>query len=198
MNQEQEPNQIALTSPDGKEARLAELRRLFPDLFDGEGALDEKALRQLVSDEAGHITERFRFEWAGKAQSKRFAFAPSKATLVYDPERSVNADGSASKSGESLQENTSQNLIVEGDNLEVLAHSGTSGHPFRSHPATCSDVFGHLWRVAVRQRVSGIRSEAFRHPFWRWFCAWTRLRVRGGRHCGRCGRGSHRRTSARR
>ena len=96
MNQEQEPNQIALTSPDGKEARLAELRRLFPDLFDGEGALDEKALRQLVSDEAGHITERFRFEWAGKAQSKRFAFAPSKATLVYDPERSVNADGSAS------------------------------------------------------------------------------------------------------
>lgn len=120
MNQEQEPNQIALTSPDGKEARLAELRRLFPDLFDGEGALDEKALRQLVSDEAGHIIERFRFEWAGKAQSKRFAFAPSKATLIYDPERSVNADGSASKSGESLQENTSQNLIVEGDNLEVL------------------------------------------------------------------------------
>jgi hypothetical protein len=65
MNQEQAPNQIVLTSPDGKEARLAELRRLFPDLFDGEGALDEKALRLLVSDEAGHITERFRFEWAG-------------------------------------------------------------------------------------------------------------------------------------
>lgn len=120
MKQEQEPNQITLTSPDGKEARLAELRRLFPDLFDGEGALDEKALRQLLSDEAGLITERFRFEWAGKAQSKRFAFAPSKATLVYDPERSVNADGIASKLGESLQDNTSQNLIIEGDNLEVL------------------------------------------------------------------------------
>lgn len=120
MNQEQEPNQIALTSPDGKEARLAELRRLFPDLFDGEGALDEKALRQLVSDEAGNIAERFRFEWAGKAQSKRFAFAPSKATLIYDPERSVNADGTVSKAGESLQENSSQNLLIEGDNLEVL------------------------------------------------------------------------------
>ncbi|MGB4829201.1 MAG: hypothetical protein WBP18_18365, partial [Paracoccaceae bacterium] len=24
------------------------------------------------------------------------------------------------------------------------AYSGTSGHPFRSHPATCSDAFGHL------------------------------------------------------
>lgn len=120
MNQEQEPNQIALTSPDGREARLAELRRLFPDLFDGEGVLDEKALRQLISEEVGHVTERFRFEWAGKAQSKRFAFAPSKATLVYDPARSVNADGTPSKAGEALQDNTSQNLIIEGDNLEAL------------------------------------------------------------------------------
>ena len=120
MNQEQEPNQIALTSPDGREARLAELRRLFPDLFDGEGVLDEKALRQLISEEVGHVTERFRFEWAGKAQSKRFAFAPSKATLVYDPARSVNADGTPSKAGDTLQDNTSRNLIIEGDNLEVL------------------------------------------------------------------------------
>lgn len=120
MNQEQEPNYIALTSPDGREARLAELRRLFPDLFDGEGLLNEKALKQLISEEVGHVTERFRFEWAGKAQSKRFAFAPSKATLVYDAARSVNADGTPSKAGETLQENTSQNLIIEGDNLEVL------------------------------------------------------------------------------
>lgn len=120
MNQEQEPNQIALTSPDGREARLEELRRLFPDLFDGEGALDEKALRQLVADEVGHVTERFRFEWAGKAQSKRFAFAPSKATLIYDPERSVNADGTRNKAGETLVDNTSQNLLIEADNLEAL------------------------------------------------------------------------------
>lgn len=120
MIQEQEPKQISITSPDGREARIAELRRLFPDLFDGEGVLDEKALRQLVSEEAGHVTERFRFEWAGKAQAKRFAFAPSKATLVYDPERSVNADGSSNETGEHIEENTSKNLIIEGDNLEVL------------------------------------------------------------------------------
>lgn len=120
MNQQTEPNEISITSPDGREARLAELRRLFPDLFDGEGELDEKALRQLVADEVGHIKERFRFEWAGKAQSKRFAFAPSKATLVYDPERSVNADGSGNKKGETLADNTSGNLLIEGDNLEVL------------------------------------------------------------------------------
>lgn len=120
MNQKQEPNHIAITSPDGREARLTELRRLFPDLFDGEGVLDEKALRQLITEEVGHVTERFRFEWAGKAQSKRFAFTPSKATLVYDPERSVNADGSLSKKDQTLADNTSQNLVIEGDNLEVL------------------------------------------------------------------------------
>lgn len=120
MNQKQEPNHIAITSPDGREARLTELRRLFPDLFDGEGGLDEKALRQLITEEVGHVTERFRFEWAGKAQSKRFAFTPSKATLVYDPERSVNADGSLSKKDQTLADNTSQNLVIEGDNLEVL------------------------------------------------------------------------------
>jgi adenine-specific DNA-methyltransferase len=120
MSQKQEPKQIEITSPDGREARIAELRRLFPDLFDGEGVLDEKALRQLASEEAGHVTERFRFEWAGKAQSKRFAFAPSKATLVYDAERSVNADGTPNKAGEVLTGNTSQNLLIEGDNLEVL------------------------------------------------------------------------------
>jgi adenine-specific DNA-methyltransferase len=126
MSQKQEPKQIEITSPDGREARIAELRRLFPDLFDGEGVLDEKALRQLVSEEAGHVTERFRFEWAGKAQSKRFAFTPSKATLVYDAERSVNADGAVSKPGEMMADNTSQNLIIEGDNLEVLKLLQTS------------------------------------------------------------------------
>jgi len=120
MNQKQEPKQIKITTPDGREARIAELRRLIPDLFDGEGVLDEKALRQLITEEAGHVTERFRFEWSGKAQSKRFAFASSKATLAYDPDRSVNADGSRNKTGETLGENTSHNLLIEGDNLEVL------------------------------------------------------------------------------
>lgn len=120
MSQEKEPKQISITSRDGREARIAEIRRLFPDLFDGEGVLDEKALRQLVSEEAGHVTERFRFEWAGKSQSKRFAFAPSKATLIYDPERSVNADGTPNQAGETLTENTSKNLLLEADNLEAL------------------------------------------------------------------------------
>ncbi len=77
-------NQIAITSPDGRQERLEQLRALFPDLLDGEGQLDEKALRALISDEAGVAAERFSFDWAGKQKSKRFAFSPSKATLQFD------------------------------------------------------------------------------------------------------------------
>ena len=113
-------NQIAITSPDGRQERLEQLRELFPDLFDGEGQLDEKSLRTLVSNEAGVAVERFSFDWAGKQKSKRFAFTPSKATLQFDAERSVNKDGSSNKAGEDLEDNTSKNLIIEGDNLEVL------------------------------------------------------------------------------
>ncbi|MCK4945073.1 MAG: site-specific DNA-methyltransferase [Alphaproteobacteria bacterium] len=100
-------NSIVITSPDLREERIDELKRLFPDMFDGEGNLDEKALRNLAAPDGISTTERFRFEWAGKLQSKRKAFTPSRATLVADPERSVDFDNT-------------QNMIIEGDNLEAL------------------------------------------------------------------------------
>ena len=106
-NQKPESQRAAITTPDLRQDRLDMLKRLFPDLFDGEGHLDEKALRSLVSTDDGGAPERFRFEWAGKLQSKRIAFTPSRATLVAAPARSVDFD-------------KTQNLILEGDNLEVL------------------------------------------------------------------------------
>lgn len=102
-----EPKEINITSPDINAERLDTLKQLFPDLFDGEGELDEKTLRDLVSKDGLKTTERFRFEWAGKMQSKRNAFKPSKATLVFDKERSVAPE-------------TTKNLIIEADNLEAL------------------------------------------------------------------------------
>ena len=113
-------NKIAKASPNIRTERLEQLKTLLPDLFDGEGQLDEKALRALLSDEAGVAAERFSFEWAGKQKSKRLAFTPSRATLTYDPTRSLNRDGTENKAGETLEQNTSENLIIEGDNLEVL------------------------------------------------------------------------------
>lgn len=113
-------NEIAKASPNMRTERIEQLKTLFPDLFDGEGQLDEKSLRALISDETGVAAERFSFEWAGKQKSKRLAFTPSRATLTYDPSRSLNSDGAENKAEETPQQNTSENLIIEGDNLEVL------------------------------------------------------------------------------
>ena len=99
--------QASITSPDIQQERLNELKRLFPDLFDGEGQLDEAALKALCNPDGTRTTERFRFEWAGKQESKRLAFKPSRATLIADKDRSIDFD-------------TTQNMIIEGDNLEVL------------------------------------------------------------------------------
>lgn len=95
-------------TPDVRAERLAELKRLFPDLFTNEGRLNPDELKQLVAPNEVHETERYEFKWYGKAASKREAFTPTTATLVYDETRSVNpekADG---------------NMIIEGENLETL------------------------------------------------------------------------------
>ncbi len=96
------------TTPDLRAERLAELKRLFPDLFTDEGRLDPEEIKRLADPDNFNTPERYEFKWHGKAASKREAFKPTTATLVYDPERSVNpeiADG---------------NMIIEGENLEVL------------------------------------------------------------------------------
>lgn len=101
-------NDLLPTTPDVRAERLAELKRLFHDLFTNEGRLNPDELRQLVEPNEVHETERYEFKWYGKAASKREAFTPTTATLVYDEARSVNpekADG---------------NLIIEGENLETL------------------------------------------------------------------------------
>lgn len=95
------------TSPDVQAERLAELKRLFPDLFDGEGQLKLDEVKQLVGDEQPS-QERYDFSWYGKRKAKETAYTPTTATLSYDESRSVNpekADG---------------NLIIEGENLETL------------------------------------------------------------------------------
>ena len=119
-NQDNSVHEISKTSPDMRAQRIEQLKSLLPDLFDGEGKLDEKALRGLISNEAGIAAERFSFEWAGKQKSKRLAFTPSRATLAYDPTRSLNRDGTENHAEQTLKDNTSENLIIEGDNLEVL------------------------------------------------------------------------------
>ena len=102
LNQE-----LNFTSPDLLAERVAKLKQIMPDLFDGDGNLDEGALKELAQEYTGAKVEKFTFEWAGKSASKRLALTPSKATLVAEAEKSREFE-------------TTRNAIIEGDNLEVL------------------------------------------------------------------------------
>lgn len=103
-----ELNKKLMQTPDLNKERLGTLKSLFPDLFTVEGKLNPDELKKIIDPELVKETERFEFKWFGKSEAKRNAFTPSKATLVYDEDRSVNpefADG---------------NMIIEGENLETL------------------------------------------------------------------------------
>ncbi|MFN0139346.1 MAG: site-specific DNA-methyltransferase [Pyrinomonadaceae bacterium] len=85
--------------------RLATLKALLPDIFSDEGKINETELRKIVEEVPS--SERYEFNWFGKTKAKHEAFTPTRLTLTFDEARSVNAD-------------KSENIIIEGENLEVL------------------------------------------------------------------------------
>ena len=94
-------------STDWNNERLQVLKHQFPDWFTSEGNLNIEEVKKAVNPDSVSETERYEFRWFGKSQAKRNAFTPSNATLVYDENRSVNPT-------------ESENIIIEGENLEVL------------------------------------------------------------------------------
>ena len=85
---------------------LDQLRALFPEAFT-EGKIDFEVLRQLLGDNVEEREERYGLTWHGKRRARQLALTPSTGTLRPAPEDSVDWD-------------TTQNLMIEGDNLEVL------------------------------------------------------------------------------
>ena len=85
---------------------LDKLRALFPEAFT-EGAVDFEVLRQLLGSEIDEREEKYGLNWHGKRRARQLALTPSTGTLRPCPEESVDWD-------------TTQNLMIEGDNLEVL------------------------------------------------------------------------------
>ena len=91
---------------------MDKLRTVFPECF-AEGKLDIDKLLSLCGEYIDNDFEKYKFEWHGKAESLRLAQKRSTGTLRPCPEESVNFD-------------TTQNLYIEGDNLEVLKLLQTS------------------------------------------------------------------------
>lgn len=87
------------------------LKEIFPEIIT-EGpngvAVNQDVLKAMVGDNAvTDCDEKYGLNWHGKRQSRKIALTPSTGTLRPCPEDSVNWD-------------TTQNLMIEGDNLEVL------------------------------------------------------------------------------
>ena len=85
---------------------IDKIKELFPEAVE-EGKINFDMLRAMLGDEVDDSKEKYQFTWNGKAKSIKLAQTPSSATLRPCKEKSKNWD-------------TTENLYIEGDNLEVL------------------------------------------------------------------------------
>ncbi len=136
---------LPLTSRDVHAERLAHFRELFPEACT-EGKTDLKKLAQLLGEAVTDAPERYGLSWSGKSEAIRAIQITSPGTLrpcveescpplpfAGEPEgiATENAKNSEKRVGDeassgslcslrSLRQNDSENLIIEGDNLETL------------------------------------------------------------------------------
>ncbi|MCI6191267.1 MAG: site-specific DNA-methyltransferase, partial [Clostridium sp.] len=85
---------------------VKKLKEIFPEVF-CEDKIDFKRLEEVLGEYTDDSDERYRFEWYGKSKAIKLSQTPSKGTLRPYKEESKNWD-------------TTENLYIEGDNLEVL------------------------------------------------------------------------------
>lgn len=111
---------IEAHSPEAQSADLiadniAKLKAMFPELLTEttqggktKASLNVEVLKSLVGDAtAADSEEKYGLNWHGKRKARQIALTPSTGTLRPAPDESVDWD-------------TTQNLMIEGDNLEVL------------------------------------------------------------------------------
>ena len=100
------PKKVSLKSMDVAGEKRERLKGLFPEVFN-EGKVDFDQLKRVLGEWVEPDKERFGLNWHGKADCMKIIQQPSIATLKPAREESVNFD-------------ETENLFIEGDNLEVL------------------------------------------------------------------------------
>lgn len=106
-----EIEKLTLNDPETQSAdivagNVAALQALFPEAF-SEGRIDFEVLKQVLGGAVEEREEKYGLNWHGKRRARQIALTPSTGTLLPCPQDSVDWD-------------TTQNLMIEGDNLEVL------------------------------------------------------------------------------
>lgn len=100
------PTDPETQSADIVSGNIDALRTLFPDAFT-ESRIDFEVLKGLLGGAVDERDEKYGLNWHGKRRARQIALTPSTGTLLPCPEESVDWA-------------TTQNLMIEGDNLEVL------------------------------------------------------------------------------
>lgn len=93
-------------SLDLEKQNIDKIKELFPEAVE-EGKINFDMLRAMLGDEVDDSREKYQFTWNGKAKAIKMAQTPSSATLRPCKDKSKNWG-------------TTENLYIEGDNLEVL------------------------------------------------------------------------------
>lgn len=99
-------NHISSTTPDFQTELAEKLAELAPEAL-ADGKIDVEKLKELLDGDADDSSERFGLFWPGKKRALRVAQQPTTATLKPDVKNSKDWD-------------TTKNVFIEGDNLEVL------------------------------------------------------------------------------
>jgi adenine-specific DNA-methyltransferase len=100
-------DRVDLESLNIADLQKKKLKELFPEVFTEGGKIDFDKLKLTLGQAIDAGKERFGMQWAGKADCFKTIQQPSVATLVPCPEESIDFD-------------TTENVFIEGDNLEVL------------------------------------------------------------------------------
>jgi adenine-specific DNA-methyltransferase len=85
---------------------IDKLKELFPQVV-SDGEIDFEMLKSILDENLADSKEKYQFTWNGKSRTIKLAQTPSNATLLPSKKDSENWDAT-------------ENLYIEGDNLEVL------------------------------------------------------------------------------
>ena len=169
------------TSRDVVAENLSQLKALFPEVVI-DGIVDIDVFGQLVGQTVGEVEEKFGLNWSGKRAARQLALLPSSATLRPRPEESVDWD-------------TTQNLMIEGENLEVLKllQRGYAGRikliyvdpPYNTgsdfvYPDSFHDTLRHYeqlmgWRTEEGGKLSSAASRKNTETSGRFHTAWLNM-----------------------
>lgn len=103
----EELEKLDIQSMDIKQHQIEKLKTLFPEIFTDGNKVDWERLKLTLGEDIDTGKERYGMNWPGKSDCYKTIQQPSMASLIPAREESIDFD-------------TTQNLFIEGDNLEVL------------------------------------------------------------------------------